>query len=187
MVLSTAQRAARATRVGASEVAALFGEHPYMTEADVYARIVDGVQREPSINMLVGAYMEPYVLRMARDLLGVPSRACSRAYVHDTLPLCASPDAYSGPEGLAEVKVSGAFIRPSPATFWQVQTQMLLARRLWVDVVMLQGSSLTVTRIEKDWDACRRLVMEVKRFNDQHLLPRIPPVTPEFTFKETAS
>lgn len=187
MVLSAKQREARATRVGASEVAALMGEHPYMTALDVYDRIVNGVQREATINMAVGAYMEPYVLRMARDLLGIRSRACSRAYVHPTLPLCASPDAYSGPHGLVEVKVSGAWSKTGPGAFWQVQTQMMLTGRDWTDIVVMAGSNLTVERVAANVQAWADIYTEVYRFNRDHLTPRIPPVQPPFVFKETAS
>jgi hypothetical protein len=121
---------------------------------------------------------------MARDLLGIRSRACHRAYVHATLPLCASPDAYSGPQGLVEVKVSGAWVRGRPDAFWQVQTQMLLTGRHWTDIVVLQGSMLTVERVDADVIAWARLIMEVQRFNDEHLAPRVPPVLPPFTFRE---
>ena len=185
MVLSAKQREARATRVGASEVAAIMGEHPYMTALDVYDRIVNGTQRDQTINMMVGAYMEPYVLRMARDLLGIRSRACSRAYIHPTLPLCASPDAYSGPHVLVEVKVSGAWSKTGPGAFWQVQTQMMLTGRDWTDVVVMAGSNLTVERIEANPDAWGDIYMRVYRFSRDHLTPRIPPVQPPFTFKES--
>ncbi len=184
MVLSAKQREARATRVGASEVAALMGEHPYMTALDVYDRIVNGVQREATINMAVGAYMEPYVLRMARDLLGIRSRACSRAYVHSTLPLCASPDAYSGPHGLVEVKVSGAWSKTGPGAFWQVQTQMMLTGRDWTDIVVMAGSNLTVERVDAEPSAWVKIVEEVAWFYAWHLAPRRPPVQPPFVFQE---
>ena len=187
MVLSAKQREARATRVGASEVAALMGEHPYMTALDVYDRIVNGVQREATINMAVGAYMEPYVLRMARDLLGIRSRACSRAYVHPTLPLCASPDAYSGPHGLVEVKVSGAWSKTGPGAFWQVQTQMMLTGRDWTDIVVMAGSNLTVERVDAEPSAWVKIVEEVTRFALDHLYANKPPVQPPFVFKESAN
>lgn len=184
MVLSAKQREARATRVGASEVAAIMGEHPYMTALDVYDRIVNGTQRDQTINMMVGAYMEPYVLRMARDLLGIRSRACSRAYIHPTLPLCASPDAYSGPHGLVEVKVSGAWSKTGPGAFWQVQTQMMLTGRDWTDIVVMAGSNLTVERVDADVSAWHKIVEEVARFYAFHLAPRKAPVLPPFMFKE---
>jgi len=185
MVLSAKQREARATRVGASEVAAIMGEHPYMTALDVYDRIVNGTQRDQTINMMVGAYMEPYVLRMARDLLGIRSRACSRPYIHPTLPLCASPDAYSGPHGLVEVKVTGAWSKAASGAFWQVQTQMMLTGRDWTDVVVMAGSNLTVERVDADVSAWVTITSEVERFDRLHLAPRVPPVALPFTFKET--
>lgn len=187
MVLSASQREARATRVGASEVAALMGEHPYMTESDVYARIVDGVSREPSINMLVGAALEPHVLKLARDLLGLTgARGCSRAYIHPTLPLCASPDAFYGRTGLVEVKVTGAWSAIPGHVWWQAQTQMMLTARDFVVLVVLAGSSLTSVNIVHDLHAWARIIQEVGRFNENHLGPRIRPVTPPFTFKDTS-
>lgn len=187
MVLSASQREARATRVGASEVAALMGEHPYMTESDVYARIVDGVSREPSINMLVGAALEPHVLKLARDLLGLTgARGCSRAYIHPTLPLCASPDAFYGRTGLVEVKVTGAWSAIPGHVWWQCQTQTMLTGRPFVVLVVLAGSALTSHVIDSDHDAHMRIYEEVYRFNREHLIPRVPPVTPPFMFKDTS-
>lgn len=183
MVLSAAQRKARATRIGASEVAAIMGEHPYMTALDVYERIVYGAVRETTVPMLVGQMLEPAVLRLARDILGIPSRACSRSYVHPTLPLCASPDAYSGPTGLVEVKVTGAWNNGASWAFWQVQTQLMLTGRAYCEVVALQGSMLTSFTVRPDPAAFGRIREEVERFEREHLTPRVAPVKPEFVFR----
>lgn len=185
MVLSAIQREMRATRVGASEVAALMGEHPYMTALDVYDRIVNGVVRETTMPMIVGARLEPAVLALAREVYGIKAIACSRAYIHPTLPLCASPDAYSGPHGLVEVKVSGAWSKGASGAFWQAQTQLMLTGRDWCDLVVLQGSMLLpIQRIDAEPTSWATIIKEVTRFNDEHLRPRIAPVMPPFTFKE---
>jgi hypothetical protein len=176
-MLTQAQREARRYRVGASEVAALPGidEHRFVTPADIYDRIVYGTSREPSLNMMVGAYLEPTVVAMARRFLGLPLRACTRPYVHPTLPLTASPDAYAGPGALAEVKVTGAWVTVPRYVYWQVQTQLLLTRRATCYVVVLAGSSLTYEVIDADREAQDIVLEAVRLFWRDHLAPLNPP------------
>jgi putative phage-type endonuclease len=180
--LNAAQAAARAGRIGASEVAALLGEHPYMTALDVYQRITEGRQQELNGPMRVGQYLEPHVLRMLR-WEGLRARACHRAYTHPSLPLSASPDAYAAPHrgygpGLVEVKVTYAWAEIPAYVRWQAQAQLLLTGRSVCWVAALTGSRLVTVPVEADWGAFRDILEAVELFHEEHLRPRIPPAQP---------
>jgi hypothetical protein len=184
MVLTAAQAQARATRVGASEVAALVGEHPYLTPLEVYQRLVEGHQVEVNQAMRVGSLLEGPVLMLARRLEGLRSLACTRAYVHPSLPLSASPDAYAfphrgHPKGLVEVKVTYAWAELPAYVYWQAQTQLLLTHRPVCWVVALTGSRLTTVLVEADPADQDRIEAAVEAFERDHLVPRIPPAGPE--------
>jgi hypothetical protein len=148
----------------------------------VYERIVNGRQAELNGPMRVGSYLEAPVLRMLR-WEGLRARACHRAYVHPTLPLTASPDAYAAPHrgypaGLVEVKVTYAWAEIPAYVRWQALTQLLLTDRAVCWVAALTGSRLTVVPVEADWGAFRDILGAVELFNEQHLAPRIPPALP---------
>ena len=199
MGLTKWQLAAREHRVGASEVPALLGLSPYAGPADVWDRLMGvEVAKDPSINMRVGSYLEPHVLKMAR-WLGLKAYRCNRAYVHDTLPLSASPDAYTEPhrgypKGLAEVKVTGAWTpgvdRAPEYVRAQVQTQLLLTGRPVAWIVALQGSALNLYVEEPDPEYMDRIEAVVAAFQRDHLITgvRPDPITEPFkgfTRKET--
>jgi hypothetical protein len=186
-MLSPAQRAARRSRVGASEVAALWGEHPYVTAADVWDRIVTGAVRAPTGRMIVGSELERPILRILTRWYSIRARPCWRAYVHTDVPLAASPDGYVPPDGLVEVKVTSAWTdaTPPPYVVAQVQAQLLLTRRAYCHVAVLRGALLDVGIIEADPLAQARIVDAVARFDAEYLRPRIRPPVPEFTFTYT--
>ena len=182
-MLSEQQAAARATRVGASEVAALLDAHPYVSPLDIYARLKWG--ETPSVNqpMRVGALLELPVLRLAEKLEGLRARSCVRAYVHPTLPLSASPDAYSWPHrgyprGLVEVKVTYAWADLPGYVYWQAMTQLLLTHRPVNWVVALAGSRLGVYPVEADRAAFDQIEAAVADFDQRYLAPGIPPPSP---------
>jgi len=182
-MLSPEQRAARRTRIGASEVAALLepSEHPYTTPARIYERIVEGVETESNARMRVGQRLEPAVLALARQEFLLKARACHRSYVHPYLPVCASPDAYlTDGEGLVEVKVTSALWTDQPPRYViaQVQCQLWLAHRSYAQVVVLQGSSLRCLSVQRDGAFIARIEAGVRRFWERHLRPLHPPTAP---------
>jgi hypothetical protein len=177
-MLSPAQRDARATRIGASEVAALplIDAHPFTTPERIFDRLVYGISAEVTPRMQVGQLLEPAVLSLARRLLGLPLVGCGRPYVHPELPLCASPDAYAGPGALAEVKVTGAWSDRLPDYVrWQAMTQLLLTGRRLCYVVVLSGSELTYQTVEADPDAFALIGAAVRDYRDRYLIPGIRP------------
>lgn len=162
----------------------LIDAHPFTTAQAVYDRIVYGEGREATPRMMVGQLLEPAVLDLGRKLLGLPLRACSRPYVHPTLPLCASLDAYAGPGELAEVKVTSAWVGDNPASYVlaQVQTQLLLSRRSRAHLLVLAGSSFTDTVLEADPVAQAIILEAVRDFTDRFLVPGIRPPSKPLIF-----
>jgi predicted phage-related endonuclease len=182
--LSSSSIETRRTRIGASEVGALLGMHPYTTPARIYARIVDGDTIPQSASMGVGKSLEAPVLRMAADVLGLRVRACSHTYVHPDLPLAATPDAWAiddaGRLGLVEIKISGDYSlwTDLPAAVeWQVRAQLALSGRSWAYVAALVGSSLRTYRVDRDDELEAIMLDAVDRFDRLHLTPRVPPAT----------
>jgi len=189
MSLSREQALKRAHNVGASEVPALLGLSPYQGPAQVWDRLMGtgewgpGVTREPNLRMRVGTYLEPHVLVMAR-WLGLVSWRCHRGYVHPTLPLSASPDAYTAPfrgwpKAIAEVKVTGAWTsgidRATEYVRAQVQTQLMLTGRPVGWVVALQGSSLAIYEEPADPEWAERIETVVAEFDRDHLRTGVRP------------
>jgi hypothetical protein len=122
------------------------------------------------------------VLRLAAAEHGLWVRACSRTYVHDRLPLAATPDAYAYSEvlgpGLVECKVSGdwsGWADLPPHVEWQARAQLALTGRGWCRVVVLLGSALRSWIVYRDMPAEGELLAAVEAFAAAHLIPRVPP------------
>lgn len=181
-MLSTAQRAARASRVGASEVAGLLHEHRFVEPVNIYDRIVDGVGWVPELGSpaWVGTMLEPHLLRMARQTFGLTARLTSLPAVHPTLPLSASADGLAR-DYLVEVKVTSAFYPEKPLPSYitdQCVVQAALYRKPVVHVVILNGSRFWTERVEADADRFMVLEEAVAAFERDHLIPRIRPPQP---------
>lgn len=182
-MLSSAQREARRTRVGASEVAALLTPpcHPFTTPRAIYDRITEGAEVEVNAAMLDGALAEPHVLAMARRKWRLRARASTHAYTHPVLPVTASPDALLlDGEGLVEVKTTSAkwLAQPPGYVVAQVQCQLWLTRRNYAQVVVWNGR-LSMFTVERDADVITAIREGVRTFWARHLAPRIPPPGPD--------
>lgn len=180
MTLSLEQRMARRNRVGASEVAALLEPpcHPYVTPQSIYGRLMEGLEPEVNHAMVIGQLAEPHVLDMARSYFRLRAIACTRAYVHDTLPVTASPDAYvRDGEGLVEVKTTSSVWADQPPDYVvaQVQCQLWLAHRSYAHIVVWQGSRLRLFTIDREEGAILDIERAVDRFASTHLRPARPP------------
>lgn len=180
--LTEASRAIRAGNVGASEVAAILGEHPYLTAYQVFSRIAYGTQQPTSEAMAIGSSVESGILEYAAMREGWHVRANRRTIVHPRARLCATPDAYlidSHPRTLVEVKWSGqgwAWTKGLPRyVYWQAQAQMAVTGYRRVLVAALVGSGLQVIGVDASIADIRRLLREVRRFDREHLQTGIEP------------
>jgi len=185
--LTNEQHEQRRTRIGASEVGALLGPHPFTDPARIYARIIDGPgPAKDSRAMRAGHALERAIGNVAAGELGLRLRACSMTYVHPVLPLAASPDFYArdrtgGEPGLLEVKLSREWSDwtdgPPPWYVWQVRAQLALTGRPWAYLAALVGTSMQTHRIDRDPSKELELLDAVAIFWAKHLEPRNPPET----------
>jgi hypothetical protein len=176
-------RALRATRIGASEVAAIVepGSHPFTSAADVYARLVHGVERSVTGSRVqLGVDLESYVASRWRELTGRKVLRAWRSYTYRDLPLLATPDYLVPHDALLEVKVarggySDDFADLPRSWYWQLVAQLACTDRAVGYVAALIGSELKTWTIERDLAAEVELLNAVDRFDRLHLTPRIPP------------
>ena len=187
MTLARRQIEARASRVGASELPSLTGTSRYGSPATVYDRLIGTTgPMEQTTPMRVGIYLERHVLILSRDIFGLLSTPCWRAYVHKGgVPMTASPDAYAKRfgaygAGLVEVKVTSSRWNGVVPLYVidQVQAQMGLTGRPYCHVAVLSGSSLDVITVPFDQARYEYLEDTVRRFDRDHLQPRIRPPEP---------
>lgn len=167
--------AARRDYVGASEIAALFGAHPYMTQLDVWNRKVhpdldDDRARSERVRMDVGHQLEPairgiYAATVPGVVVGTAPADIPSVIAHPAAPVAASLDALAhlpdGGDEVWEIKNSDRWRAwadgAAPLAYWmQVQTQMAVTGvQAGVLVGLLRGNDLQVRRIDPDpqWQA----------------------------------
>jgi len=169
----------RRTRVGASEVGALMGVHPYTTPTLVWARLVGAEKPKPeTAAMAAGNFMEEPVAHMWAAQTGRKVVRCARTYAHDQVPLCATPDYYVPHHELLEVKVSGDYDLWSSLpdyVYWQAQAQMALTGRVTCHVAAFVGGALRTYVVPADPAEQRRMLHAVDAFVREHVASRQAP------------
>lgn len=169
----------RATRVGASEVGALVGFHPYTAPADIWARIMGYAKPKPQTSaMAAGNALEEPVARMWAAQTGKPIRKAWRSHAHPDVPLVATPDYWVPPDALLEVKVSGdweLWASLPQYVYWQAMAQIACTGRQRCHVAALLGSSLKTFVVERDAAAIRDLEEAVAGFARDYLETGAPP------------
>lgn len=169
----------RRTRVGASEVGALMGAHPYQTPADIWARLVGASRPKPeTAAMAAGNFMEEPVAHMWAREHGRKVVRCARTYAHDQVALCATPDYYVPHHELLEVKVSGDYDLWSSLpeyVYWQSQAQMALTGRVTCHVAAFVGGSLRSFVVPADAHDQARMLHDVDAFVRQYVETRTAP------------
>lgn len=128
--------AARREGIGASEVAALLNAHDYLTEQDLFVAKLAGRDVRPNLAMVMGTYLEPYLLELYRARATDLSCAAVVQHMqhdHEAPHLFATPDAVYGRDdasswhGVLETKVTWAEPFKSCPLAWQVQTEAQMA------------------------------------------------------------
>jgi hypothetical protein len=202
--LTQANALVRAQNVTASEVAALLpGGHPYTTPEGIYDRLtLDDPPRKESQAMRIGSHFEGSILRFAEAELGFRARANSRSYVHRTVRLAATPDAFAvgrmpwaiaEERAIVEVKMSGRaeLWRDVPDYIdWQCRAQMACTDRDVVYIVVLAAMRLLTFPVHRDSDKEAELTDAVQRFWTDHIVSRVRPApaapVPAMTFSYDA-
>lgn len=184
MGLSERSMEARRTRVGASEAAALVPDvgHPYHTPADIYARIVHGIEKYSKPVMMMGNLMEGPIFEIGRKFLreqGFRCRRNSRSVVHDSY--VATPDGYCECGGVIECKYVSywgreLWIDGVPGHYLvQVQLQMAATGRDHAHLWAWQESRWEEYLIHGDPIFQLDILADIERFLQEHVVPRVPP------------
>ena len=102
--------AERSTYLGATDVSAILGEHPYKTAHDVWLDKRGELQIEENTPMWLGIHMEPVIAKHFAERYRVKIRT-SHLYRHPRFPFCAcNPDReliWQGMPALLECKTAG--------------------------------------------------------------------------------
>lgn len=181
--LTQANAIIRAQNVTASEVAALLPcGHPYATPQSIYDRLTRPDREDTSSQaMRIGSHMETAILRFAETEMGFRARANTRTFVHPTVRLAATPDAFAlgrmpweiAPErALIEVKMSGRpeLWREVPDYIeWQCRAQMAVTDRNAVYIVVLAAMRLLSFPVYRDAEKETELLAAVDDFWRQHI------------------
>lgn len=169
----------RASRVGASEVGALMGFHPWTSEAAVWARIQGYEPRRATTPaMKVGNDLEPAVAALWSAETGRKVVRCSRTYAHRTSRLAATPDFFVPHHELLEVKVSGdreGWADLPEHVEWQARAQLACTGRARCHVAALVGGTLRLFTVERDLSEEARMLATVDAFMEAFVDSGTPP------------
>ena len=151
----------------ASDTAALFGEHPYCTTADIAVRKMTGQRQPESAVMNRGHRLEAAVAEWWSDEHGIAVFPTDRLFLHDELVL-ATPDylIVGVDDECLEVKTTArTVIEPERYWWWQCQAQCLAGdlRRVHLAVLDRQMDLQSFT-IARDDQACARIAEGAARF-----------------------
>jgi putative phage-type endonuclease len=164
--------AQRAPFVGASESAALFGEHPFLSIGDLWAAKVEHVAQPETRAMARGNRLEAVVAQWYADEIGV--ELVEPAVLYVAIPegdelgvLCATLDReIVGTYSALEVKTSAAYVHgPERYWYWQAQAQMLCAELASVHFAVLDATlDLQTFTVEPDYAAQAELLERARVF-----------------------
>ena len=182
--------AERRTGIGGSEVAALFGEHPFVSRLDLYRRKVGEFDEEPqNLQMLRGQMLEPIAAERYEQETGRQTRRqpLRRHPVHDFLicsvdrQILAGDDNETGP---LELKVPGYQVFTEirrqglrPYMLLQGQHEALVWDYDYTGFGILHADSFKLLHfdVEADPEVQTQIIEAAGNFWNDHVIPRKPP------------
>ena len=194
MSLTPEQVAFRKTGIGASESAALFGVHPYLSALELYARKIGLAEALPQPknparlwwgSKAEALILDRYEIETGRTLLRTPEALhCWRSDNADCI-ISNLDGATEDFDHLVECKTAAS------RSWWndwdngkrvpiyiqiQCQHQMLVTGARTVDVAALADFELYITTIERDSDFIAKLRAKIIAFWHGHVLAKVPPM-----------
>lgn len=158
--------AQRAPYVGASETAALFGEHPYLELGDLAAEKIDGRTRTQTAAMVRGIMLEEAVASWWAQERGHELSEATDLYVANGV-VCATLDReIHGERAALEVKTTAAYVsEPMRYWYWQAQAQLACTGYERIELAVLDGSMLLNSyTVLPDASAIEALLARAERF-----------------------
>jgi len=186
---------ARRQWLGASDVGAMLGVSPYQTKLGLWASKTGRYEQAETLAMRLGRRMEPVIIGLYEEAVGVVVERHPLTYQHDDCPyLAASLDGTARVDGavrVVEVKhlshragreLAAWRDNPTPGErgvmacyWWQVQAQLAVTGLRRGDLVILADKQLEVEPIERNEDAVAHIEAEAWKFWTEHVLPDRPP------------
>lgn len=169
--------AQRAPFIGASETAALFGEHPYLELGDLAAEKIDGRSRPQTDAMLRGIMLEEAVASWWGQEHGHELAEATDLYVANGV-VCATLDReIHGERAALEVKTTALRVsEPVRYWYWQAQAQLACTGYDRIELAVLDGSmALSSYTVHPDASAIEALLSRAARFVDYVNRGQIPP------------
>lgn len=179
--------ALRQRGIGGSEVAALFGLHPYLTPMSLYLQKTgNGGQRTEDVQLRLGRIFEPAILQAYAEKRGVQLMGCS-TIEHPSNPwMVGSADALIPSLGIG---VDAKHVHPSKRWEWgeegsdqvpdyislQCQQYMEIHDAPIWDVAATFGYDVEIFVVKRDTEIGLMLHEEINRFMTDHVLKRVPP------------
>lgn len=169
--------AQRAPYVGASEIAALFDEHPYLELGDLAAEKIDGGTREQTPAMYRGIVLEAAVADWWAAEHELEIEEVGELYVAGGSVMATLDRRILGHEAALEVKTTAKRLsEPERYWWWQAQAQLACTGYERIELAVLDGSMLlTSYTILPDLDAQHDLLDRAARFLEHVAEGRIPP------------
>lgn len=161
--------------IGASEIAAIVGEHPFLSAAELAARKLSATNAADNLSMARGRYLEDAVARWWGSEHGVELVEPEFVYLYDDT-LIATLDRLAG-DTVVEIKTTATHCRTPPAHWLdQVQTQLLATGLVHAHIVVLDASlQLSTFDVEADPVHQMTLYRAAATFLDHIRAGRIPP------------
>ena len=191
MALTAQQLEVRRSFIGASEAAAICGVDPFRNAADVYASKVHELEPRESEAMRLGTALEPVLMALAEEELGVPVTSRGQHIIRGLLACTVDGAAeVNGTPALIEGKTTGITAgwgdpddEDDPdAVPDKVLTQTALALYVtgwtvaYVPVILgRHGLTFKLYRIDRDDELCEAVANRCERFMEEHVNKRIPP------------
>jgi putative phage-type endonuclease len=191
--LTEAQRAIRATGIGASEIAAVVGVAPHATALEVWmrkpnpARAALVLEDDGDERTEIGDALEPVLRGLFEQRTGHRLSACHRPQTlrHPSLThVLASPDGILSTEraGL-ELKVVGARmahhwdgdVLPDYVATQVAQSMAVTGLPRWYVAALVGGTDLRIIAVDRDAALEEALLGAATRFWTEHVLPNEPP------------
>lgn len=173
--------AARREGIGASDIAAVFGESPWVTPRQLWeAKLGIGETKAESQAIKVGTALEPVIVDLFREqtheyMATWPDIAS--IYADDDDDVCrASFDALDGSGFPVEIKATSHHWTRLPIQYeYQAMWQAGIARAPYTRVVALSGTSLQTVVVEHDPDWFDWARIEAREWWNRHILRGVPP------------
>lgn len=183
----------RRERITASRVAAIMGEDPWSNQSEVYLDMVEGRIKDKTEAMTMGTLYEPYARRAYEDYMGIYVDPMVVEHPEHKF-LGASLDGINFEQDvILEIKCPGENSyqkikdKGVPRHYWiQMQAQMFCVPEakeahffaaLMDPVIIGRIEDFILIKVPRDDKFHVELLAKCKDFWDNHIVPRIPPLT----------